>query len=56
MELERENRNLRRRVSGLNDIIDRERARERIEELEHSNRILACGWRTSVEILAQAHR
>ena len=42
MELERENRHLRRRVGGLNDIIDRdrERARERIEELEHSNRIL----------------
>ena len=42
MELERENRNLRRRVGGLNDIIDRdrERARLRIEELEHSNRIL----------------
>ena len=36
LERERENRNLRRRVDGLNDIIDRERerARERVEELE----------------------
>ena len=36
-----QNKHLRRRVGGLNDIIDRdrERARERIEELEHSNRI-----------------
>ena len=40
--LERKNRNLRRRVSGLHDIIDRDReqARVRIEELERSNRIL----------------
>ena len=50
-ELERENRHLRRRVGGLNGVIDRdrERARQRIE-------FSACGWRTSVETLAQAHR
>ena len=42
LERERENRNLRLRIGGLNDIIDRERelARLRIEELERSNRIL----------------
>ena len=46
--LKRENRHLRRRVDGLNDIIDRERerARERVEELELATEFSACGWRT----------
>ena len=41
-ELELDNKILRLRVGGLNDIIDRDckRARERVEELERSNRIL----------------
>ena len=41
-EWERDSRNLRRRVDGLNNLLDkeRERARERVEELERSNRIL----------------
>ena len=43
LERKRENRNLRLRIGGLNDIIDRERerARERVEEFS------ACGWRSS---------
>ena len=58
IELERENRNLRRRVGGLNDIIDRdrERARVRIEELERSNRILRQRVAHLGEILGRAHR
>ena len=58
MELERENRNLRRRVGGLNDIIDRdrERARLRVEELERSNRILRQRVAHLGEILGRAHR
>ena len=57
-ERERDNRNLHRRVDGLNDIIDkeRERARERTEELERSNRILRQRVAQLGEILAQAHR
>ena len=58
LERERENRNLRLRIGGLNDIIDRvrERARERVEELERSNRILRLRVAQLGEILAQAHR
>ena len=58
MERERENRHLRRRVDGLNDIIDRERerARERVEELERSNRILRLRVAHLGKILARAHR
>ena len=46
MELERKNRHLRRRVGGLNEIIDRdrERARSALKRTEFS----ACGWRSSV--------
>ena len=49
-----ENRNLRLRIGGLNDIIDRERerAREHVEE----NRILRLRVAQLGEILAQAHR
>ena len=46
LERERENRNLRLRVGGLNDIIDRERERARVRL-----RVAQLG-----EILAQAHR
>ena len=58
VEREHENRHLRRRVDGLNDIIDREReqARERVEELERSNRILRLRVAHLGEILARAHR
>ena len=51
MELERENRNLRRRV-GLNDIIDREPGCA-LKSWSTATEFSACGWRTSVEILAQ---
>ena len=53
VERERENRNLRRRVDGLKNLIDRERerARERVEELDLRLRVAQLG-----EILAQAHR
>ena len=56
VERERDNRHLRRRVDGLNDIIDRERerARERVEELER--RILRLRVAHLGEILARAHR
>ena len=58
VERERENRHLRRRVDGLNNLIDREReqARERVEELERSNRILRLRVAHLGEILARAHR
>ena len=58
VEREHENRNLRRRVDGLNNIIDRERERasERIEELERSNRILRQRVAHLGKILARAHR
>ena len=57
-ERERDNRNLRRRVDGLNNLIDkeRERARERVEELERSNRILRQRVAHLGEILVRAHR
>ena len=57
-ERERDNRNLRRRVDGLNNLIDkeRERARERVEELERSNRILRQRAAHLGEILVRAHR
>ena len=56
VERERENRHLRRRVDGLNNLIDRERerARERVEE--RSNRILRLRVAHLGEILARAHR
>ena len=48
LERERENRHLRRRVDGLHDIDrERERARERVEELNAATEFSACGWRTS---------
>ena len=55
LERERENRNLRRRVDGLNNLIDREReqARERVEELERSNRILRLRVRRDPRASAQ---
>ena len=57
VERERKNRHLRRRVDGLNNLIDRERerARERVE-LERSDRILRLRVAQLGEILAQAHR
>ena len=53
----RDNRNLRRRVDGPNNRIDkeRERAGERVGELERSNRILR--QRVDLgEIFERAHR
>ena len=57
-ERERDNRNLRRRVDGLNNLIDkeRERARERVGELERSNRILRQRVERLGEILERARR
>ena len=58
MERERKNRHLRRRVDGLNNLIDRERKRawERVQELERSNRILRLQVAHLGKILAQAHK
>ena len=57
IKLERENRNLRRRGGGLNNIIDRDRERAgcALKSWSAATEFSASGWRLG-EILGQAHR